>query len=52
MLFVKLNFFAMMLLQGGNEVGFDLRTMWSNMGLRLAVSSSCLPSCLLGLSAS
>ena len=30
MLFVKLNFFAMMLLQ--QEVGFDLRTMWSNMG--------------------
>jgi biopolymer transport protein ExbB len=30
MLLVKLNFFAMMLLQ--QEVGFDLRTMWSNMG--------------------
>jgi len=30
MLLVKLNFFAMMLLQ--QDVGFDLRTMWSNMG--------------------
>jgi biopolymer transport protein ExbB len=30
MLLVKLNFIAMMLLQ--QEVGFDLRTMWSNMG--------------------
>src|SRR5438034_10200243 len=32
MLFVKLNFFAMMLLQG-SEVSFDLRSMWGNMGL-------------------
>src|SRR5437870_13612192 len=31
MLFVKLNFFAMMLLQG-SEVSFDLRSMWGNMG--------------------
>src|SRR6184192_4930344 len=31
MLFVKLNFFAIMLLQGG-EVNFDLRSMWGNMG--------------------
>jgi biopolymer transport protein ExbB/biopolymer transport protein TolQ len=30
MLLVKLNFFAIMLLQ--QDVGFDLRTMWSNMG--------------------
>src|SRR6267378_4082402 len=32
MLFAKLNFFAMMLLQG-NEVNFDLRSMWGNMGV-------------------
>src|SRR5207245_3750080 len=31
MLFVKLNFFAMMLLQG-SEVSFDLRSMWGSMG--------------------
>src|SRR5437879_13732853 len=31
MLFVKLNFFAMMLLQG-SEVSFDLRSMWASMG--------------------
>ena len=31
MLLAKLNFFAMMLLQG-NEVNFDLRSMWANMG--------------------
>ena len=31
MLLVKLNFFAMMLLQG-SEVNFDLRSMWANMG--------------------
>ncbi len=31
MLFVKLNFFALMLLQG-SEVSFDLRSMWGNMG--------------------
>src|SRR5438093_11057575 len=32
MLLAKLNFFAMMLLQG-SEVSFDLRSMWGNMGL-------------------
>src|SRR5262249_29940513 len=32
MFLAKLNFFAMMLLQG-NEVSFDLRSMWANMGL-------------------
>src|SRR5437899_10701513 len=32
MLFAKLNFFAMMLLQG-SEVSFDLRSMWGNMGV-------------------
>src|SRR5881392_3156860 len=32
MLFVKLNFLALMLLQG-SEVSFDLRSMWVNMGL-------------------
>src|SRR5262249_15632994 len=32
MLLVKFNFIAMMLLQ--QEVGFDLRTMWSNRGAR------------------
>src|ERR1051326_4189957 len=31
MLLAKLNFFAIMLLQGG-EVNFDLRSMWGNMG--------------------
>src|SRR5206468_492149 len=31
MLFVKLNFLALMLLQG-SEVSFDLRSMWGNMG--------------------
>jgi len=31
MLFFKLNLLAMVWLQG-DEVGFDLRTMWENMG--------------------
>src|SRR5205814_8422083 len=31
MLFVKLNFLAMMLLQG-SEVSFDLRSLWGHMG--------------------